>query len=53
MTIQTSVRIETLTTLGDEVRWCSCIIFSTQDRVDVAIAHEAVFAWKGETIQEY
>ncbi|CAI0437682.1 unnamed protein product [Linum tenue] len=55
MTIQTAVLIETLTALGAEVRWCSCNIFSTQDHAAAAIARDsaAVFAWKGETLQEY
>ncbi|KAF6157544.1 hypothetical protein GIB67_004482 [Kingdonia uniflora] len=55
MTIQTAVLIETLTSLGAEVRWCSCNIFSTQDHAAAAIARDsaAVFAWKGETLQEY
>ncbi|CAN1790160.1 SAHH [Linum perenne] len=55
MTIQTAVLVETLTSLGAEVRWCSCNIFSTQDHAAAAIARDsaAVFAWKGETLQEY
>jgi adenosylhomocysteinase len=55
MTIQTAVLIETLTYLGAEVRWCSCNIFSTQDHAAAAIAAKgvAVFAWKGETLEEY
>ncbi|XP_074569774.1 adenosylhomocysteinase-like [Curcuma longa] len=55
MTIQTAVLIETLTSLGAEVRWCSCNIFSTQDHAAAAIARDsaAVFAWKGETLTEY
>ena len=64
MTIQTAVLIETLTALGAEVRWCSCNIFSTQDHAAAAIAvgpagtPEApagvpVYAWKGETLEEY
>ncbi len=55
MTIQTAVLIETLTTLGAEVRWASCNIFSTQDHAAAAIAAAGVpvFAWKGETAQEY
>jgi adenosylhomocysteinase len=55
MTIQTAVLIETLTELGAEVRWCSCNIFSTQDHAAAAIAERgvAVFAWKGETLEEY
>ncbi|MCO5574062.1 hypothetical protein L7F22_027839 [Adiantum nelumboides] len=55
MTIQTAVLIETLTALGAEVRWCSCNIFSTQDHAAAAIARDsaAVFAWKGENLQEY
>jgi len=55
MTIQTAVLIETLTTLGAEVRWSSCNIFSTQDHAAAAIAKAGipVFAWKGETEKEY
>jgi adenosylhomocysteinase len=64
MTIQTAVLIETLTALGAEVRWCSCNIFSTQDHAAAAIVvgpHGTpeepqgvpVFAWKGETLEEY
>jgi adenosylhomocysteinase len=55
MTIQTAVLIETLTHLGAEVRWSSCNIFSTQDHAAAAIAKTgvAVFAWKGETEEEY
>ncbi|KAB2039655.1 hypothetical protein ES319_D02G026500v1 [Gossypium barbadense] len=55
MTIQTAVLIETLTALGAEVRWCSCNIFSTQDHAAAVIARDSasVFAWKGETLQEY
>jgi adenosylhomocysteinase len=55
MTIQTAVLIETLTALGAEVRWSSCNIFSTQDHAAAAIAASgvAVFAWKGETEEEY
>ncbi|MGM0462244.1 MAG: adenosylhomocysteinase [Fibrobacterota bacterium] len=55
MTIQTAVLIETLQTLGAEVRWASCNIFSTQDQAAAAIAEEGttVFAWKGETLEEY
>ncbi|MCW8827573.1 MAG: adenosylhomocysteinase [Gammaproteobacteria bacterium] len=55
MTIQTAVLIETLVELGAEVRWVSCNIFSTQDHAAAAIAAEGipVFAWKGETIEEY
>ena len=64
MTIQTAVLIETLTALGAQVRWCSCNIFSTQDHAAAAVAVgpagnvEApagvpVFAWKGETLEEY
>jgi adenosylhomocysteinase len=54
MTIQTAVLIETLTTLGAEVRWSSCNIFSTQDHAAAAIAKAGipVFAWKGETEEE-
>ncbi|MFZ6182240.1 adenosylhomocysteinase [Nannocystis pusilla] len=55
MTIQTAVLIETLTHLGAEVRWSSCNIFSTQDHAAAAIAATGVpvFAWKGETEEEY
>src|SRR4051794_21250000 len=64
MTIQTAVLIETLTALGATVRWCSCNIFSTQDHAAAAVAGGpkgtpsnpkgiSVFAWKGETLQEY
>ena len=55
MTIQTAVLIETLIDLGAEVRWSSCNIFSTQDHAAAAIADKgiAVFAWKGETEEEY
>ena len=55
MTIQTAVLIETLTALGAKVRWSSCNIFSTQDHAAVAIAAAGipVFAWKGETEDEY
>ena len=55
MTIQTAVLIKTLVALGAEVRWCSCNIFSTQDHAAAAIAdlNIPVFAWKGETIEEY
>src|SRR6185437_9130096 len=64
MTIQTAVLIETLAALGATVRWCSCNIFSTQDHAAAAVAvgpkgstaHPAgipVFAWKGETLEEY
>jgi adenosylhomocysteinase len=64
MTIQTAVLIETLTALGAEVRWASCNIFSTQDHAAAAVAVGpdgtpddpqgiAVFAWKGETLEEY
>ncbi len=55
MTIQTAVLIETLVDLGAEVRWVSCNIFSTQDHAAAAIAAQniPVFAWKGETIEEY
>src|SRR2546422_10500415 len=55
MTIQTAVLIETLTELGAEVRWASCNIFSTQDHAAAAIAAAGVpvFAWKGETLEEY
>jgi adenosylhomocysteinase len=55
MTVQTAVLIETLTALGAEVRWASCNIFSTQDHAAAAIAVTGVpvFAWKGETLEEY
>src|SRR4051812_23941555 len=64
MTIQTAVLIETLSSLGAQVRWCSCNIFSTQDHAAAAIAvgpkgtpqdpkGVPVFAWKGETLEEY
>jgi len=64
MTIQTAVLIETLTSLGADVRWCSCNIFSTQDHAAAAVAVGPtgtiekpagipVFAWKGETLEEY
>src|SRR5947209_6428604 len=63
MTIQTAVLIETLTALGADVRWVSCNIFSTQDHAAAAIvvgdgtpeepAGVPVFAWKGETLEEY
>src|SRR5216110_1890455 len=55
MTIQTAVLIETLKALGAEVRWASCNIFSTQDHAAAAIAAGGtpVFAWKGETEEEY
>ena len=55
MTIQTAVLIETLVELGAEVRWCSCNIYSTQDHAAAAIAAAGVpvFAWKGETLEEY
>jgi adenosylhomocysteinase len=55
MTIQTAVLIETLKALGAEVRWASCNIFSTQDHAAAAIAAAGipVFAWKGETLDEY
>jgi len=64
MTIQTAVLIETLAALGGEVRWCSCNIFSTQDHAAAAVvagphgtagkpAGVPVFAWKGETLEEY
>src|SRR5262245_13628601 len=64
MTIQTAVLIETLTTLGADVRWASCNIFSTQDHAAAAIVvgpdgtidnpkGVPVFAWKGETLEEY
>ena len=55
MTIQTAVLIETLKSLGANVRWASCNIFSTQDHAAAAIAQAGipVFAWKGETLEEY
>src|SRR5438477_2077612 len=64
MTVQTAVLIETLMALGAEVRWCSCNIFSTQDHAAAAIVvgpdgtpddpqGVPVFAWKGETLEEY
>src|SRR3954463_14319783 len=55
MTIQTAVLIETLVELGASVRWASCNIFSTQDHAAAAIAQVGVpvFAWKGETLEEY
>jgi adenosylhomocysteinase len=64
MTVQTAVLIETLTALGAEVRWCSCNIFSTQDHAAAAVAvgpdgtpedpqGVPVYAWKGETLEEY
>lgn len=55
MTIQTAVLIETLKDLGADIRWCSCNIFSTQDHAAAAIAASGipVFAWKGETLEEY
>ncbi len=55
MTVQTAVLIETLVALGAEVRWSSCNIFSTQDHAAAAIAAAGipVFAWKGETLEEY
>src|SRR3954451_13815322 len=55
MTIQTALLIETLVALGADVRWASCNIFSTQDHAAAAIAEAGipVFAWKGETLDEY
>ena len=55
MTIQTACLIETLVTLGADVRWCSCNIFSTQDHAAAAIAAAGVpvFAWKGESLEDY
>jgi adenosylhomocysteinase len=56
MTIQTGVLIETLKAMGADLRWCSCNIFSTQDHAAAAIARDesaAVFAWKGESLEEY
>lgn len=55
MTVQTAVLIETLVALGADVRWASCNIFSTQDHAAAAIAAAGipVFAWKGETLEQY
>jgi adenosylhomocysteinase len=55
MTIQTAVLIETMVALGADVRWASCNIFSTQDHAAAAIAAAGVpvFAWKGETLEEF
>ena len=56
MTIQTAVLIETLVELGADVRWASCNIFSTQDHAAAAVVRDSnvpVFAWKGETLEEY
>ncbi|QQN79202.1 adenosylhomocysteinase [Streptomyces sp. XC 2026] len=55
MTVQTAVLIETLVALGARVRWASCNIFSTQDHAAAAVAEAGipVFAWKGETLEEY
>lgn len=56
MTVQTAVLIETLAELGAELRWCSCNVFSTQDHAAAAVVNKntaAVFAWKGETVDEY
>ncbi|MDR2449759.1 MAG: adenosylhomocysteinase [Prevotellaceae bacterium] len=55
MTVQTAVLVETLKALGADVRWASCNIFSTQDHAAAAIAASGVpvFAWKGETLEEY
>src|SRR6187551_2216249 len=55
MTVQTAVLIETLVDLGADVRWCSCNISSTQDHAAAAIAKAGVpvFAWKGESLEEY
>ena len=56
MTIQTAVLAETLESLGADVRWCSCNIFSTQDHAAAALVRAGtsnVFAWKGETLEEY
>src|SRR3954463_14199688 len=55
MTIETAVLIETLVALGASVRWASCNIFSTQDHAAAAIAAAGVpvFAWKGESLEEY
>jgi adenosylhomocysteinase len=56
MTVQTAILIETLAALGADVRWCSCNIFSTQDHAAAAVVEaktSKVFAWKGETLEEY
>jgi len=56
MTVQTAILIETLESLGAKLRWCSCNIYSTQDHAAAAIAAagtSSVFAWKGETLEEY
>ena len=55
MTIETAILIETLVELGASVRWASCNIFSTQDHAAAAVAKAGipVFAWKGETLEEY
>ena len=55
MTVETAVLIETLVDLGADVRWASCNIFSTQDHAAAAIAEAGVpvFAWKGESLEEY
>src|SRR5919201_7091806 len=55
MTIQTAVLIETLVDLGASVRWASCNIFSTQDHAAAAVAKAgvSVFAWKGESLEDY
>jgi adenosylhomocysteinase len=56
MTVQTAVLIETLAELGADIRWCSCNIFSTQDHAAAAIVESKtskVFAWKGESLEEY
>jgi len=55
MTVQTAVLIETLQALGAQIRWCSCNIYSTQDHAAAALAVKgtSVFAWKGETLEEY
>ena len=56
MTIQTAVLIETLKELGADIRWCSCNIYSTQDHAAAYVAKNLgvpVFAWKGETLEEY
>src|SRR5438046_10174848 len=55
MTIQTAVLIETLVALGASVRWASCNIFSTQDHAAAAVAKSgvSVFAWKGESLEDY
>jgi adenosylhomocysteinase len=55
MTIQTAVLMETLISLGAEIRWASCNIFSTQDHAAAAMVKAGIptFAWKGESLEEY